>query len=152
MMCVPVYSKHLIIWTLQLPDHRDSSVWLCCTSISIVWISIKNFSISATHLNSKKHKIHCSFKFNVSKFFFFYFYLFVFLGVDQVGRARYAINAKCILDADMAIAMEAPGNVYVIRIGVAFYAIKVNKELLWQKFAFQINTWYVYKTFLKDGF
>lgn len=58
--------------------------------------------------------------------FFSLFFLFsVSLDVGQVGKARYAINAKCILDADMAIAMEAPGNAYVTRIGVAFYAIKV---------------------------
>lgn len=47
-------------------------------------------------------------------------------GVVMDGKDRCVINAKYILDVDMAIAMEVLGSVFVTLTGVAFYAIKVS--------------------------
>lgn len=53
---------------------------------------------------------------------------FPFPDVDPAGRDRCAMNAWFIQDAGTAIAMAAHGNVSAIRIGVAFYAIKVSTD------------------------
>jgi hypothetical protein len=60
-------------------------------------------------------------------YFILKFFCF-FEGVVQGGEDRCVMSVWCILDADMVRVMVALGSVYVIQIGVEYFAIKVSDK------------------------